>query len=85
VIHSSLQEEPHCSWFSGYLFKDVLRPLLIRVKTGAEKIGKEKQLEHGKHDEKLDEDDFPQGFAHRHGGKTVPIKPINLNKQRTHV
>jgi hypothetical protein len=61
----------------GNLLQDVGRPLFIGLEIRMKIIGEKEQLQDGKHDQKLDEDNLPQGPAHRHGLKSVPIKGID--------
>jgi len=48
--------------------------LLIGLKIFAEKIGKEKQLENGEHNDQFNDNNFPQGLAHRHAAEAVEVK-----------
>ncbi len=47
------------------MFYNIITSLFIGVEVCIQKIGKEKQFENGKHDEKLDQDDEPQAFTDR--------------------
>jgi hypothetical protein len=51
----------------------VFRPGLVIGKICFKKIRKKEYFQHGKNDEKLDENYEPQFFSHRHGTKTVYI------------
>ena len=42
-----------------------------------EKVGEEEYLEDGEDDEKLDEDDGPQGTAQRHFAETVVVEVVD--------
>jgi hypothetical protein len=61
----------------GNLFQDMVGPLFIGLKIRFKIIRKKEQLQDGKHDQEFDEDNLPQGPAHRHGLKAVPIKGID--------
>jgi hypothetical protein len=53
------------------------RPLFIGLEIRMQIIGEKEQFQDTKHDQQLDEDNLPQGPAHCHGLKTVPIKGID--------
>jgi hypothetical protein len=53
-------------------------PLFIGLKICLEVIREKKELEDSEHDEKLDQNDLPQGPAHGHGPESIPIKSINI-------
>jgi hypothetical protein len=61
----------------GKLFQNMIGPLFIGLKIRLEIVWKKKQLENSKHNQKLDQDDLPQGPANGHGHKSVPVKIVN--------
>ena len=57
----------------GKLLQDMIGPLFISLKIRMQIIGKKEQFQDGKHDQEFNQDNLPQGSAHRHGLKTIPI------------
>ena len=58
----------------------MVTPFLVGIEVGIQKIGKEKQLEDGKHDEKFQQDDDPQALADR---AEVP-EPVVIESEDTY-
>jgi hypothetical protein len=72
----------HHAWcWLGQLVSHVLSPFLIGIKFGMQKVGKKENLQDGKHDKKLDKDDFPQGTSDGHLSEAVYIKEHNTPKK----
>jgi len=58
----------------------MVTPFLVGIEVGIQKIREEKQLEDGKHDEKLHQNDDPQALADR---AEVP-EPVVIESEDTY-
>jgi hypothetical protein len=63
---------------------DMIGPLLIGRKVCMQEIGKKEQLQNGKHNKQLYENNLPQSFTDGHSGETLQIKSIDFQKVRRH-
>jgi hypothetical protein len=59
----------------------MISPLLVICKLCLQKIGKEKQFQDTEHDKELDQNDFPEGFAHCHLSEAIPIKIVHPHRE----
>jgi hypothetical protein len=55
------------------LARYVILPVRVAVKL-SQKVGKKEYFQYGKHDEQLDEDNRPQGFADGHAAETLSVE-----------
>jgi len=55
----------------------MVSPFFISIEIGLQIVRKEKELQDGKHDKQLNENNEPQPLTHRHAAKTIPVKIEN--------
>jgi hypothetical protein len=68
----------------GKLLQDMVGPLFIGLKIRFQIIWKKKQLENGKHDNQLDQNNLPQGPAHGHGLESVSVEGVHAGEWPCH-
>jgi hypothetical protein len=61
---------------TAHLTEHMIGPLLIIDKISGQKIGKKEQLKNRKHNNQLDDNNFPECFAEGHAAKTITIECI---------